>query len=174
MEHDQVVRYIVAERDKIYAYTWAIVRDDHLADDIVQEVAILAISKCDEINGPSHLPAWVRVAARNRALYHMRENSRGPQVVDAEVLELMETDWKTYESTPCSSITAALRNCLKQLSPYARKLVELRYVDGLRPAEIAIQIDRNVNTVYVAMTRTHKQLADCVTRSVEAGGESDD
>ena len=40
-----IVRVLLAERAKLLAYIWVIVRDAHLVEDVFQEVAALAVQK---------------------------------------------------------------------------------------------------------------------------------
>jgi RNA polymerase sigma-70 factor (ECF subfamily) len=163
MGQEQVVRQLLTERDKLFAYIWAIVRDDHLAEDVFQDVTLLAMKKADEIDGPDHLPNWLRSTARHRALYALRQRGAGP-ILDADLLDMMESDWKQLDPYAADDMTDALRQCLDRLSPDARKLIEMRYRESIKPAGIAERLGRKVTTVYVTLTRAHKSLGDCIRR----------
>ena len=52
--------------------------------------------------------------------------------------------------------------CLEKLSPYARRVVELRYVEGLTGSRLAEALNRNLTAAYVAVSRINKTLAECV------------
>jgi len=47
-------------------------------------------------------------------------------------------------------------------------LLALRYVKGLHSNEIAARLDMKVETVYRALTRAHRNLADCVQGQLAA------
>ncbi len=49
LEQATVVRILMAERSKLLAYIWSIVRDEHAVEDVFQEVSILAVEKCGQI-----------------------------------------------------------------------------------------------------------------------------
>jgi len=170
IEHDMMVRMLLADRDKLHAYIWAIVRDDHIAEDVFQDVSLLAINKRDEIDGESHFPAWVRAAARNKSLQALRQRGRGPAILDGALLDLLEGEWSRYDEARSSEMAEALRGCVEKLSPYAKQLVDMRYGDGAKPAAIAEQLGRKVTTVYVALTRTHKSFAECVQQTLASAG----
>jgi DNA-directed RNA polymerase specialized sigma24 family protein len=48
--------------------------DDHLAEDVFRDVAVLAVHKSDEIRDSRHFLAWMRLTARHRALKIMRRS----------------------------------------------------------------------------------------------------
>jgi DNA-directed RNA polymerase specialized sigma24 family protein len=45
LDSPAIVRLLMAERSRLFSYTWAIVGDVHLAEDVFQEVSLLAIEK---------------------------------------------------------------------------------------------------------------------------------
>jgi DNA-directed RNA polymerase specialized sigma24 family protein len=55
-----------------------------------------------------------------------------------------------------------LRKCVGELSPDAREIVRLRYVENVRGAALAEVIGKPVNTVMVALSRINRRLAKCV------------
>lgn len=62
----------------------------------------------------------------------------------------------------------ALKACLERLSPYSRRLIELRYAQGISGPQLAEAVGRKLNTIYVALTRTHRTLAECVRAEMAA------
>ncbi len=57
-----------------------------------------------------------------------------------------------------------LRSCLETLSPKARKVVNLKYVEGLSGVQIAELVGSKVHSVYVSLTRAHRSLEACVQK----------
>ena len=57
-----------------------------------------------------------------------------------------------------------------KLSSKGRSLIELRYSQDLKPAEIARQIGTSPNTVSNALSRVREKLRDCVKRRQQSGG----
>ena len=93
--------------------------------------------------------------------------------MDQAVLDLVEADWAQRDDQTFDRRRDALRTCLEQLSPYVQELIRLRYGEGLSGAGLAKALDRQVNTVYVALSRAHNTLATCVrTRLAESRVES--
>ncbi len=159
---------LLRERVKLLAYIAAIVRDDHLAEDVFQEVAVLAVRKRDEIRDAGHFLAWMRLTARHRALKVLRQKRRC-LFLDEALLDQMDEQWAERDATSASDLVEALAHCLEGLSPHARNLVRLRYVDGISGSRLAEVVDRSLNAVYVALSRIHRSLGDCIRQRLREG-----
>jgi RNA polymerase sigma-70 factor, ECF subfamily len=162
LQQDVVVQLLLKHRGKLLGAIRAMVADEHLSEDIFQEVSIAAINKCEEITDVDSFGPWMRSAARLQALMALRNRNRLPRALGAEVLDALEQHWHRFDRQPDADLTDALRNCLDQLSPYARQLVETRYTQGKRGNDLAAALRRSMNTVYVALTRVHHALRNCL------------
>ena len=60
----------------------------------------------------------------------------------------------------------ALESCLGILTEANRELVRLRYFENRGYDEIAHTLGRSVGALYVALTRIHAALHDCVRRKL--------
>jgi RNA polymerase sigma-70 factor (ECF subfamily) len=162
MEQEQVVRVLMRERVKLCAYIWTFLRDDHLCEDVFQDVSVAVLAHLEELEDEVHLLRWLRQAARFRAIDAMRRRRNEPLLFDDDVQQLLDADWANFDPIESAELVTALRSCVEKLSPYARKLIELRYSAGLSGAQIANMVNRNLNTVYVALTRIYRGLGDCI------------
>ena len=162
LQQDVVVQLLLAHRGKLLGAIRAMVADEHLAEDIFQEVSIAAINKCGEIADINHFAPWVRHAARLQALMALRNRNRLPRVLSDEVLDALEPHWQHFDRQPGSDISDALRTCLGRLTPYAQQLIDMRYAQHKRGDDLAVAMQRSLNTVYVALTRVHATLRDCL------------
>jgi RNA polymerase sigma-70 factor (ECF subfamily) len=162
MEVNDIVRELIHDRAKLLGYVWAIVRDYQLADDVLQEVTVLALERASEITDGKHLLLWSRKAARYKSLELLRKRSRDVALLADDVLELLEADWQTLDSHSTTDEVDHLRACIDLLSPHARKIVHLKYMEGLSGAQVAQVIKVKVTSVYVALTRIHKALEGCI------------
>jgi RNA polymerase sigma-70 factor (ECF subfamily) len=169
LQQDIVVQLLLKHRGKLVASIRAMVADEHLAEDIFQEVSIAAVSKCDEISDIEHFGPWVRCAARLQALMALRNRNRLPRALTAEVLDVLEQHWRRFDRQSDTDLSDALRGCLERLSPYAKRIVETRYMQGKRGTDLAAALQRSVNTVYVALTRVHHALRDCLRQHLAEG-----
>jgi RNA polymerase sigma-70 factor (ECF subfamily) len=161
-----VVRTLLRDRTKLLAYVGVIVRDEHVAEDILQEVSLLAVRKHAQIADERHLLAWLRQAGRQLALQTLRNQRRRPKMLDQAVLDALEGHWMAQDTVQTSDRMDALRHCIEKLNDYPRRLIELRYGEGLNGAELARRVGRKVETIYVALSRAHQSLAQCVRRQL--------
>src|SRR5262245_14241093 len=78
----------LAERHGLMAFIYGMVREQHAAEDIFQEVWLRLAQAAEQNVDIEDQPAWCRGVARNLILHHWRSNSR--MVVDSELVELLE------------------------------------------------------------------------------------
>lgn len=174
MDRDSVVRLLVSERLKLLASIRAMVRDEHLAEDILQDVSIVAVNKCEEIRDASVFPAWARQVARYKALHLLREQKNAPVVLDEHTLTLLEPYWPVYDPPASDDLNRYLRECLEQLNADARELVRMRHQENKSGAVMAEALGRPVNTVYVTLSRAYKRLGECIRKRLERQQEGGD
>ena len=173
VEQAVVVRVLVAECAKLLAYIWSIVRDEHTMEDVFQEISILAVEKREQIDNEQGLLPWLRQTAKFCSLRALC--SRGKLVsLDDDLLLKLDVAWSAYDSLPSTSLVDSLLACVSQLSPYAQRIVALRYVDGLSGIEVAARLQREVRTIYMALSRIHNSLRRCMQERLarlQASGE---
>ncbi|MBX2852272.1 MAG: sigma-70 family RNA polymerase sigma factor [Phycisphaeraceae bacterium] len=166
ISHGQIVRVLMRERVRLLAFIQVLVFDSHTAEDVLQDISALAITKSHEINSEQHLLLWLRQSARYKAM-NLRSKHQ-PHLFDSRVLDLIESDWSMHENAGSSEIMQALEKCLGGLSPYARSVIDSRYRDGQTGENLAQAVGRKIGSVYVQLSRIHRNLADCVrTRLAE-------
>ncbi len=173
IDHDIIIKVTLRDRTKLLAYILAIVPNEHIAEDILQEVSMASVRKAHDIADEAHLLKWLRSAARLEALRHRRDNRAAPHTLDTGTLDALESHWDKADDVSASDSAEALRECLTKLSPYARQLIDLRYTENLTSQEIADRLDRKLHTVYIAMSRTRAQLADCVRTKLDENESTD-
>ena len=168
LSEEVLVTALLQNRARLLAYIWAIVRDSNLAEDVYQEVALLAVRKRKELQSAEALPVWLRRTARFQALAAVRDRNRGPLSLSDEVLDQIDQLWEDRDRQGQDKYAAALSECVGQLSPYAQQILSMRYSEGKSGKDVAKELDRKVRTIYVALTRIHRQLRECVeTRIAE-------
>ncbi|QNN21499.1 hypothetical protein HED60_04165 [Planctomycetales bacterium ZRK34] len=159
---DLIVRTLMRKRPQLLAYTWAILRDNHLSEDVLQEVSVLAIHKADQIDDEAHLHRWLRQACRYKALNLLQKLDTHTLTLDGATLDAMESRWAAHDNDNPADLADALAHCLGELSPYAQRLVKLRYRENMTGQRLATAVGRQINTVYVALTRIHRALGECI------------
>lgn len=163
---------LLEERVRLLAYIWAIVRDSHVAEDVFQEVSLLAVRKRSEIIDREALPVWLRKSARFCALGALRKGGKSPLLFNNEVLDSLDRTWEKQELAPNGEMAEALQQCIGRLASRAKEILALRYQDRMSGDEVAVCLKMKTQSVYVALGRIHRTLRDCMKRSLAAKGVS--
>jgi RNA polymerase sigma-70 factor, ECF subfamily len=157
-----VQRLFVQNTMALRGFLLALMPDFSRVDDVVQETFLTVTAKADDFLDGTNFRSWVFSIARFKVLEALRKPGATVLSLDAEVIEsLCATeieDWHADEQL------LALGRCLDELTPQARRAVELRYEQAHRPAEIAQRMGWTVNSVNVALARARAALRDCVER----------
>jgi RNA polymerase sigma-70 factor (ECF subfamily) len=167
LEQERLRVLLLDHRAMLFGYVSSIVREPHLAEDVLQNVALLVLKKGSQVGSESEFASWVRGVARLEALTALRKRRNAPQPLSDSVLDLLEDHWREEDDAVSQSTAEALRACLSELSPRAQRLVALRFANNLRGNELAQKLGQPVNTVYVAMTRIYRTLSTCIRHRLE-------
>ncbi len=167
---DEVQRLFLRHAGALRGFVTGLHPDMDAAEDLLHETFLIASRKADEFTPGSDFPAWVRAIARHKVLEHLRDRKKTPHGLSAEVIESLA------ESAPegddlLEPRREALRACLEEVSGRARQVLDLRYLDGLRPPDIACRISWKLAAVNVALSRARRFLRDCTHRKLAVTGE---
>lgn len=170
MNENEIVRIILAERIRLSAMMWAIVRDTHAVEDILQEVVLRALDERERFREEDHVVAWARTDARHRAIDYVRIREGRSRVLNNRVIDFLEEELDTRPAEALASRLDALRNCVQELPPKSREIVSLRYGGGMKAKEVATRLKRSADAIYQNLSRLHRQLRDCVEKRLVAEG----
>lgn len=162
----QVQTLFVQHQQAVMAYVLSLEPGIHDAEEIVQEAFVTASRKASTWTAGTNFLAWACAIARFRTLSFQRDRGRKNRRLAQDVVELLAENTEEDFSAFQGQVTA-LRVCLKELTPKAHELVNLRYHAGLMPEQIAGEIDWTANAVRVALTRARNALRECLRRSTE-------
>jgi len=168
--HGKFVRLWTANSRKIYAYLLTLVPQRSDAEDLLQEVGVVAWEKFGEFDQSKDFVAWARGIARNKAMNFLHKSKRYRQPPAGLVEQIHE------EVSSMSGLLErqheALERCLTRLSDKDRDLLRLRYAPGLAVPELAEQTGRSVAAIYKALQRIHDRLLQCVEQVLATEGLS--
>ena len=159
---EDITATLLRERLALTAYISTVTRDFHLAEDIFQEVCVKAVGKGGDFETLQHLMNWARVAGRHRAIDVLRTRDGKVIGLSEEMLAALEPVWPEGEAAQGSPALEALRKCMDRLTPNNQEIVRLRYFEGRAGAQVAEVMGRKLETVYQALARIHRTLAECV------------
>lgn len=146
----------------------ALMPDPGLVDDVFQETFLTVVKKAGDFDPARDFLAWACGIARMKIKEAGRRAARGWRPLSDEVLDaLAASEPEPWADDPQ---LAVLSDCVNHLAPQARRIVELRYQQSHKPAEIARLIQWTVEAVYVALSRARAALKQCVGRKTAGGG----
>jgi RNA polymerase sigma-70 factor (ECF subfamily) len=169
--HSEVVRLLMEHRSSLFAFILAIVRDYHVAEDVLQETSMAVCEASGKFQLGTNFGAWSREIARRRILAHNRSAARFPLPLSDEEFQKLEAGFSAAEeeSEPSARMDA-LRSCIERLRPLPRRLLQLRYAAGFSLGEIGEQIDRQPESVRKTLYRARQILRQCIERRLRAAG----
>jgi len=163
---EQVERLFLKHQAVVRAFTCSLLSDFSLVDDVLHETFLTVRRKAQAYRAGSNFVAWACTVARFKVLEALRAS--GKRCVLSE--EAMDALGACDEAIPVDPRLDRLDECLGKLAPHARRLVELRYVGGSMPEEIARIMEWTPWAVNVALSRARQLLRECV----ETSGQSVD
>jgi RNA polymerase sigma-70 factor (ECF subfamily) len=169
---DETLVAQIAQRDKralqqlysrhhvrIYRFALRFLNDEAAAEDTVSEVFIDVWRQAERFEGRSQVTTWLLAIARNKALSLLRRRSN--EELDDEVAEFIEDPSDNPEVAMLKSQRASvLQDCLTQLSPAHREIVDLVYYHEKSVEEVAEIISVPANTVKTRMFYARKRIGE--------------
>jgi RNA polymerase sigma-70 factor, ECF subfamily len=133
-------------QDPLFRYIVSLVRDQNLAEDILQEVFIRIYRKLRWLREPEAFRAWTyQIASREAFRYLNRERRWSDQVRDEATLTAVPADENDGEFP--SEMIETLPQLVGNLSPASRAVVVLFYLHELSLMETAAVLEIPVGTV---------------------------
>ena len=169
---DEALVAQIAQRDKqalqslyarhhvrVYRFALRFLNDEAAAEDTVSEVFIDVWRQAERFEGRSQVTTWLLAIARNKALSVLRR--RSAEELDDEVAEFIEDPSDNPEIAMQKTQRASfLQDCLTQLSPAHREIVDLVYYHEKTVEEVAEIIDVPANTVKTRMFYARKRIGE--------------
>jgi len=152
---------------QVYRYARYLGCDPALAEDVVQETFLAAFrSKNTPEPEVAAQAAWLRGIARNMFLRQCRRSRTSPVRVDSSLLEQAESAWAAefIRGGDGFDYVEALRQCLGELAPPQRLVLEQRYAQKKSRTEMARRAGMAENGVKSLLRRIRAVLADCIRR----------
>lgn len=169
-EHDgaiteEFVQSLTDCQRSLYAYIFQLLPNATDADDILQATNQVLWRKRGDFRRGSNFGAWAARTAYYEVLTYRKRRHRDKLLFDdglvAQIAEDAEQDWEHLEPT-----VHALRSCIDTLKDCDRELLDMQYVDGMRPKQIGQLLDRSAGAIAQAMHRIRVMLMKCIDRKL--------
>jgi RNA polymerase sigma-70 factor (ECF subfamily) len=137
----------------------------HQAEDLLQNVACILLAKLSAYDATRPFGPWALGIARLEALKWRQQRARRREVLSPEAIEMMGDDM-TGEIDLFADSRAHLPECIARLQETARRLVVLRYDEGLSVKDVAARVGRTPPAIDMALSRIRRTLRECITRKL--------
>jgi RNA polymerase sigma-70 factor (ECF subfamily) len=159
------------------AYVLSAIGDPVSAEDLVQDVMLIAVKDIEKYDGSSPLGAWLRGIARNLIRAYWRTKGQVTAFSSDKIMAELDRIAFESEERECdeeyvASRIETLRDCMRLLTDRIRGLVEMKYLHNLKSVEIAARAGMQVGTVDVALCRARSQVFECVGKKLTGGALS--
>ncbi len=157
------LRLFIAHEKALKAFLLAATADLHVAEDLFQEIAIIAWRKFAEYDARRRFGAWLFGIARLEVLQWRRRQARDRLVLSDEMVSLL-ADEAGHEIDVREERIRRLGECMQRLTRFQRVIVRLRYEEGLSIKGIVDRLDRTAGSVQMVLSRARAVLRECVQR----------
>ena len=147
--------------DAAYNLARWLVRDDHDAQDVVQEAYLRALRFAGGFRGGDPR-AWILAIVRNTAFTWLKRNRgiNSPAEFDESVHHGEMVEDAGLEADAIRKLDGAMiRDALDELSEEFREVIVMRDIEGLSYKEIADAADLPIGTVMSRLARARGKLA---------------
>jgi RNA polymerase sigma-70 factor (ECF subfamily) len=143
---------------RVYRFVLRIVNDAATAEDLTSDVFLDVWKHAGRFEGRSRVSTWILSIARYKAVAALRRRVNDP--LDEKIAKKIPDAADNPELiVQKQNESAILRQCLTQLSPAHREIIDLVYYHEKSIAEVAEIIDAPQNTVKTRMFHARKRVA---------------
>ena len=147
---------------RVFRFLLRFVDGEATAEDLVSEVFLEAWRKAGQFAARSSVSTWLLAIARYKALSALRK--RSAEGLSDDVIEFIEDPSDDPETALAKTERAQiLRDCLKQLSPAHREIIDLVYYHERSIDDVAEIIGVPQNTVKTRMFYARKRIGELLS-----------
>jgi len=154
----------------VEAFISASVRDPHDRDDLIQQTSEYLARNFHKYEAGTSFVAWAISVARFRMLELWRDRSREKLLLTGDAIESV-AEAAIQLQPEISEREEALAQCMQQLGGEQRRMLEMRYSHGLKPAMIAERVGKSANAVSAALFRLRMALRRCIEKHLADSAE---
>jgi RNA polymerase sigma-70 factor (ECF subfamily) len=153
--------------ERVYSHVKRMVRDEHTAEDLTQEIFLHIVRALPSYDPARPLRPWVFTIATNKVRDHwssrgFRDRARSLSAEDSEdrPAELAAGGRDPREWLEAGELGLAVQSAVDRLPDGLRETLLLRYFDGLSFAEIGRVLERNEIAVRKRYSRALEELRE--------------
>lgn len=151
---------------RLYGYIRSLVMHRADAEDLLQETASILWQKFHEFTPGSNFLAWAMSIARFQVHHFHRQNKHNVLRFSESFQNLLAAD-TVAESARLTDLQQVLDECIQKMPLTDRNLFAQHYASEGTITNLANRLGRPAPTIYNAIRRIRRTLADCVKRALD-------
>ena len=172
MRESDFVKLLMEHRAMLHSFVYAVTRDPHTTEDVLQEVSVVLWAKFSEFEEGTNFGAWARSVAYREILAARRSEMRAHRHFDEACAQsILAAYERRSHQVDTTTHREALRQCLSLIGGDLRKVIHWRYALHLNSREIARRLARSAQAIDALVYRGKKLLSDCVRGRLEGQGQ---
>ena len=176
-ENRDVSGLVVEHGDALFRFALLRVGNRELAEDLVQETFLAAVSKIDSYREEGSILGWLQAILKNKLIDLVRSRSYQEKPADSPdfftewgVWKDPFSKWAQWQETPQESLErknffAILNECLSKLPLKQRLLIGMKAFDGLSTQEICKELQISSSNEWVMTYRARLGLRGCLEKN---------
>ncbi|MBC8151341.1 MAG: sigma-70 family RNA polymerase sigma factor [Bacteroidetes bacterium] len=176
--------WVERHADVLFSVALVHVKNQAVAEDIVQETFMAGLKALDQFRGQSQERTWLTAILRHKIADYFRTQARQPMVSLGDVFydnyfdrdangdfdhwrtSREPADWVTdEESAESDALSTVLYSCLAKLSPRYTQLVTLRFLDNVDSKEICQELGISSSNYWTLLHRVKILLRECLEKN---------
>ncbi|MEI7836015.1 MAG: sigma-70 family RNA polymerase sigma factor [Planctomycetota bacterium] len=163
---EQFMRLWTKAEPMVAAYVHSVIRDFHVCQDVIQEIAVVLLRKFPEYDATRPFGAWAMGVARVEILTARRDQARDFLTFRPDLMDALAAAHEEL-SGELELRRAAMTRCVEGVKKErSRQVLRLRYVEALPPGRIAQRLGVQAGAVRTLLSRVRADLRDCVKRQL--------
>ena len=157
---DAFTQLVRALQPRVHRWALALVADPDEADDVTQEVFVIALRRLGQYRGGGAFPVWLHRIARRTAGHLRRTHARRTRLASSGKALPERT---VYETDPGARVdnarlADAVRRFWSELPDRQREVLDLVDLQGFEPAEVAALLALNQATVRANLFKARRSI----------------
>lgn len=137
--------------DRVYRFALSLVRNGHLAEEVLQETMLAVWKQAEKFRGSSKATTWILGIARNQAYGLLRREKKGERLPEDPAHEA--------DPAEAAEIDVRVKQALETLSPEHQEALHLVFYEEMSLADAAAVLGVPEGTVKSRLYYARKALA---------------
>jgi RNA polymerase sigma-70 factor (ECF subfamily) len=134
----------------LYRPILLMIHDHALTEDIIQETFVKLLRHTGQMHNEEHLRSWIKVVAKNTAIDFLRKRKKFRNDVSMENLICCDKSnpaVNVEKEFELQALLEQISHFLSEMIPEHRRILELKWKDGMSYKEIALEIQDTENNI---------------------------